>query len=210
MSIRHSNNNSYRICEHSNIVGLGPEEYCVTHAYAYLLPFRHQRERRTHLKQGTTIKILQTECQKDRFHPKQVARWLLKKKESATYMQRHTMTEIVNHSRSTALEPWNGQKKPYYLGGGGGGGGEGVEARGALIDFTWPQPSPLFLPWYTQDICSVRVKGFQLISAKSPRTQISNEYRNKTTTRTPARNTEMLKENQQLEHQATAELLKSL
>ena len=31
---------------------------------------------------------------------------------------------------------------------------------GALIDFTWTQPSPLVLPWYTQDISSVRVKGF--------------------------------------------------
>ena len=202
MSIRHSNNNSYRICEHSNIVGLEPEEYCVTHAYAYLLPFRHQRERRTHLKQGTTIKILQTECQKDRFHPKQVARWLLKKKRISNI---HAKTYNDRNSKPQQKHRLGTVRKNLTTWRGGGG-----EARGALIDFTWPQPSPLFLPWYTQDICSVRVKGFQLISAKSPRTQISNEYRNKTTTRTPARNTEMLKENQQLEHQATADLLKSL
>ena len=31
----------------------------------------------------------------------------------------------------------------------GGGGG------GAQFDFVWPQPSPLVLPWYTQDICSI-------------------------------------------------------
>ena len=49
-----------------------------------------------------------------------------------TYMQRHTMTEIVNHSSSTALE------LSVKLGVGGGGWG--------LIDFKWPQPSPLVLP----------------------------------------------------------------
>ena len=40
-----------------------------------------------HHNQNTTI--LQTECQKDRFHPKQVARWLLKKKN-----QQHTCKDI--------------------------------------------------------------------------------------------------------------------
>ena len=36
-------------------------------------------------------------------------------------MQRHTMTEIVNHSKSTALE----RSVKTLLGGGGGGGGGG-------------------------------------------------------------------------------------
>ena len=49
-------------------------------------------------------------------------------------MQRNTMTEIVNHSRSTALE--RSVKKNY---------------PGAEINFTWPHSSPLILPWYTQD-----------------------------------------------------------
>ena len=160
MSIRHRNNGiSYRICEHSNIVGLEPEEYCVIHAYAYLLPFRHQRERRTHLKQrhhnqNTTNrmpkgpflsqtsgqmaiekkkKISKTYMQRHtrivdqrerRTHLKQrhhnqnttnripkgpflsqtSARWLLIKKSARHTCKDNTMTEIVNHSRSAALE----------------------------------------------------------------------------------------------------------
>ena len=56
-------------------------------------------------------------------------------------MQRHTVTEMVNHSRSTALERLiktllGGGAKIDFTGGGG----------GAQIDFTWPQPSPLVLP----------------------------------------------------------------
>ena len=83
-----------------------------------------------------------------------------------TYMQRHTMTKIVNRSRSNALE----RSVKTLRGRGGGGGGGGWGGGNVYIDFTWPQPSPLVLSWYTQDICSVRVKGFQLISATSPRT----------------------------------------
>ena len=51
------------------------------------------------------------------------------------------MAEIVNHSRTTALE----RSVKTLLGVGGrwrGGGGE----SGAEIIFTWPQPSPLVLP----------------------------------------------------------------
>ena len=42
---------------------------------------------------------------------------------------------------------------------GGGGGGKGGGEWVLKIDFTWPQPLPLVLPWYTQDICSVHMKG---------------------------------------------------
>ena len=59
-------------------------------------------------------------------------------------MQRHTMTEIVIYSRSTVMK----RSVNTELGGG----------VGALIE--WPLSSPLVVPWYTQDICSVRVKGF--------------------------------------------------
>ena len=64
-----------------------------------------------------------------------------------TYTQRHTITEIVNQSRSNALVR---SVKILLV--------EAVEEL-KLIDFTWPQPSLLVLPCYTQDICLVRVKG---------------------------------------------------
>ena len=65
-------------------------------------------------------------------------------------MHGHKVTDIVNHSRNTALE-----QSVKILVEGGWGGGLGV----ALIDFTWPQTSSLVLPWYTQDNSFVRVKG---------------------------------------------------
>ena len=80
---------------------------------------------------GTTIETLQTESQKDSFFPKKKKK---KKKNgqtaiqnkmlTRTYMQRHTMTEIVNHSRSTAWEPVS--KIVYITGRGRGGGGGGA------------------------------------------------------------------------------------
>ena len=52
-------------------------------------------------------------------------------------MQGHTMTEIVNHSRSTAWEPVS--KILYIIGRWGAGGGEGREGeRGLNRHFTWP------------------------------------------------------------------------
>ena len=56
-------------------------------------------------------------------------------------MQRHTMTEIVNHSRSTALE------RPVR------------DLLGSLIDFTRPESSPLELVVYTRHLFSPR-EGF--------------------------------------------------
>ena len=59
---------------------------------------------------GTTIKTLQAESQKDHFCPK-IGQMAIrnnnnnnKKNNTRTYMQRHTMTETVNNNRSTALE----------------------------------------------------------------------------------------------------------
>ena len=77
-------------------------------------------------------------------------------------MQRHTMTEIVNHSRSTVLE--RSIKNILVVRWGGGGGG------GVKSFFTWPQPSALVLAKYTQNLTSVHVRGLLLISATSPRT----------------------------------------
>ena len=50
------------------------------------------------------------------------------KKITRTYMQRYTMTEIMNHNRSSALE------RSFVL----------------HIYFTWPKSSPLIIPWFTQ------------------------------------------------------------
>ena len=69
---------------------------------------RHQRERRTHLKtqsNGTTIKTQQSESQKDSCFLKTNDQTAIQNKTfTRTYMQRHTMTEIVNHMRSATLE----------------------------------------------------------------------------------------------------------
>ena len=64
----------------------------------------------------------------------------------ALYMQRHTMTEIVNLSRSTALE--RSVKTLYGVG------------WGRLNRFYVATTLALVLPWYTQDISSIRVKRF--------------------------------------------------
>ena len=65
---------------------------------------RHQRGRRTHIKkwhhnQNTTSRKL-----KGQVLPKKWPNGYQNKKFTKTYMQRHTLTDIVNHSKSTALE----------------------------------------------------------------------------------------------------------
>ena len=69
---------------------------------------RHQRERRTHLKQRHHNQNTTNRMPKGPFLSQTSGQTVIKndnnKKISKTYMQRHTMTEIVNQSRSTALE----------------------------------------------------------------------------------------------------------
>ena len=64
---------------------------------------RHQRERRTHLKQrhqNTT-----SSSQKDNFFSKKIGQTAIQNKNfTRTYMQRRTTIEVINHSRSTGLE----------------------------------------------------------------------------------------------------------
>ena len=136
---------------------------------------RHQRERRTHLKQRHKENTTNQNKQKAKrtvFFPKNGQTAIQNKHFTKIYMQRHTMTEIVNHSRSTVLE----RSVNTFL-------WVGV---GTSLDFTWLKPSPLVLPWYTQDITSssLRVKGFSLISATSQSTKKLNEYKDETTMRT--------------------------
>ena len=67
---------------------------------------RHQRERRTHLKQRHQNQNTTNRMPKGPFLSQTSGQTAIKNKKiiSKTYMQRHTMTEIVNHSRSTVLE----------------------------------------------------------------------------------------------------------
>ena len=55
-------------------------------------------------------------------------------------MQRHTRTEIVNHSRSDAFV--------------------GTVSKKTLLGFYVATTLDFSSAWYTQDICSVRMKGF--------------------------------------------------
>ena len=99
---------------------------------------RHQREKRTHLKAtGPQSKHYKQKAKRTVSFPK-IGNRLSKVKN----LPGHTWNrEIVNHSRSIALV------SKHFTGG---------------WEILWerPQPSSLFLPWYTKDICSVRVKGF--------------------------------------------------
>ena len=61
---------------------------------------RHQRERWTHLKQRHH-KTLQAESQKDSFFPNNGQVTIQNINFTRTYMQRHTLTEMVSHSRSS-------------------------------------------------------------------------------------------------------------
>ena len=55
----------------------------------------------------------------------------------------HAKTDNDRYSKPAEAPPWNAQQN----------------ITGGLNRFYVAQPSPLVLPWYTQDICSVRVKG---------------------------------------------------
>ena len=65
-----------------------------------------KRERRTHLKQRHHNQNTTSRKPKQQFLSQKLAERLSKiiKKITRAYMQRHTTAEIVNHSRSTALE----------------------------------------------------------------------------------------------------------
>ena len=123
--------------------------------YNYLIPSVQNTkiERMAYLKQRHYNQNTTNRKAKGQFFYQILVKHLSKQKiPTGTNMQKHTITEIVNHSRSTALERSEENLLRGVWGRGGGG--------GASIDITWPQPSPLVLPCYTQDICSVRLKGF--------------------------------------------------
>ena len=66
---------------------------------------RHQRERRTHLKQRHHNQNISNRKPKGQFLFQNICQMAIQNKNfTRTYTQRHTMTEIVNHSRSTTLE----------------------------------------------------------------------------------------------------------
>ena len=103
--------------------------------YNYLTPFvpRHQRERRAHLKQrhhnqDTTRGKPRGQSVFSRILAKRISKIKISPR---VYMQRHTMIEIVNHSRSTAL----GRSVKILLGGGCGGEGGGGGSGGGLNRF---------------------------------------------------------------------------
>ena len=72
---------------------------------------------------------------------------------------RHAKTHNNRYSKLQQQHRLGTVSKILRGGGGGGGGGRGVGLEGAEIDFKWPQLSPIVLPWYTQDVSLVRVKG---------------------------------------------------
>ena len=104
-----------------------------------------------------------TESQTDSYFPTKWPNGYPKQKDTSdTRIQRQTLTKL-NHDRRTALER---SVKSISMGlgrGGGGGRGEGAGGvRGALIDFTCPQSSPLL---------TVKLQGglqFCLVSHKGP------------------------------------------
>ena len=83
--------------------------------------FRSRHQRRTHLKQRHYNQNTTNRMPKGPFLSQTSGQTAIKnkKKISKTYMERHTMTEIVNHSRSTTLE----RSVKTLLGGVGGRGG---------------------------------------------------------------------------------------
>ena len=106
---------------------------------------RHQRERRrTHLKQRHHNQNTTSKKPKGQFLSKINGQTAIehKTKQHQDKQAKGYCDKIVNHSRGIALE--QSVKKTFVQ----------------KIDFTWPQPSPLILPWYTQDICAFRVMGF--------------------------------------------------
>ena len=106
----------------------------IRNRYNYLAPSvsRHQRERRTHLKQRHHNQTLQAESQQDSLSQK-----LAKRLSKIKFSPGHTCKD---HSRSTAFE----RSVKILLEGGG-------------LNRFLRGYNPL--PWYTQDIYLVRVKG---------------------------------------------------
>ena len=120
------------------------------------------------LSNGTTIKTLQAESQKDQdplqnvipSHNKNWPNVIQTKNFTRTYMQRYTITEI-NLSRSAALEK-------YYLAGGGGGWGRGSLNRfymatilapsSAVVQFS---PSEGFLTHQCKISENIKIKRLQ-------------------------------------------------
>ena len=79
---------------------------------------RHERERRTHLKQGHHNHNTTSRKPKEQFPFPHIGQTAIENENfTRTCMQRQTMIEIVNHSRSTALE----RSVRILLGEGGGG-----------------------------------------------------------------------------------------
>ena len=130
---------------------------------------RHQRERRTHLKQRHYNQNTTKQKAKSSFPKIGRTAAIQKKKITRTFMQRHTMTEIVIHSRNIILER---SVKFYWLGGGSGrgwgwGGGGGEEA---LFDFYVATILALSSPpvEYTRQLFSPR-EGFSNSSVQHHR-----------------------------------------
>ena len=78
----------------------------IRNRYNYLLPSvpRHQRERRTHLKERHHNQNTTSRKPKGQILPKNDQTAIQNQICTKTNMQRHTMTDIVNHSKSTAFE----------------------------------------------------------------------------------------------------------
>ena len=104
----------------------------IRNRYNYITPSvpRHQRERKSHLKVTAPQSRHYNQKAKRIVSSQNMAKRLSKIKTfTKTYMQRHKLTDIRNHSSSTALErsvKW-GDLNRFYL----------------------AKPSPLVLPWCT-------------------------------------------------------------
>ena len=95
---------------------------------------KHQRERRTFLTQRHHNQNTTSRKPKGQFLSQKDGQMAIQNENcTRTYMQRHTMTEIVNHTKSTTLE-----RSVKYVGKG------RWDVGGAYINFTWPQPSQSF------------------------------------------------------------------
>ena len=144
----------------------------ITNRYNYLTFFRsrRKREKRTHIKQWHHNQNTTSRKPKEQFLSPKLAKCLSKiKNVTRTYMQRHTMTEAVNHSKSTALE----RSIKILL---------GREGEGGLNRFyvatTLALSSAVV---YTKHLFSSR-EGFMIHQCNiSENIKKSNEYRDETT-----------------------------
>ena len=80
----------------------------IRNRYNYLIPsiqYAKGKEWRTY-SNGTTIKTLREESQKDNSFPPKISQTAIQNKNfiRTSCMQRHTITEIINHSRRSALD----------------------------------------------------------------------------------------------------------